>query len=252
MDRKEYIGRVVYNQDPVFSGRCKIRVFGTFFEEIPDDNLPWFAPMNMTVFSSGGGGNLSVPKIGDIVRVWFSNDDWYSGEYGPLQNIDTSLIDEIKDDYDGTHVLLYDFNEDLIVLYQRMTGFKIYHKGSSIILSPDGTIQCKHQNNVNVIEIREDTIDIVASTTGEDGTNASGTINITSGNIVNVTANTINVDAKRVNLGNKPSMSAVNGEELVKVLTQIVTELASKSPPGSTLLSSNFNNILSNTVKLTK
>ena len=85
---KDYIGRVVYNNDPTFSGRCKIRVFG-LFDDLDEGFIPWFAPKNMNIFSSPkGAGSISVPKVGTIVNVRFKN-DIYSGEYTNIQNIFT-------------------------------------------------------------------------------------------------------------------------------------------------------------------
>ena len=131
----EYIGKVIYNEDTTHTGRCKVRVFG-LFDELEDEYIPWFTPMNSAIFSAGGAGSLDVPKIGAIVRVKFSNDDYYSGEYMALQCVDPALVKEIEDDYDGAHVLLYDSDAELVVIYQKMTGLKIYHKGASIILDP--------------------------------------------------------------------------------------------------------------------
>ena len=68
---KDFLGRVIYNEDPTFSGRCKVQVFG-LFDAFETENIPWFVPQSCSIFSSGNGsGNLSVPKIGTIVRVKF-------------------------------------------------------------------------------------------------------------------------------------------------------------------------------------
>ena len=101
----EYIGKVIYNEDTTHTGRCKVRVFG-LFDNLKDENIPWFTPMNSSIFSAGGAGSLDVPKIGTIVRVKFSNNDYYSGEYMALQCVDPALVKEIEDDYDGAHVCL--------------------------------------------------------------------------------------------------------------------------------------------------
>ena len=135
---KEYLGRVVYNEDPTFSGRCKIEVFG-LFDEFEPEQMPWISPQTSAVFSSKSGyGSISIPKIGSIVRVNFPYGSLYSGEYSSLQNIDPALIEEIKDDYQNTHVLLYDSDKDLIVIYQPMTGYKMWLAGSMIKIDADG------------------------------------------------------------------------------------------------------------------
>lgn len=246
---RDFIGRVIYNEDPTFSGRCKVRVFG-LFDDIDDIHIPWFTPQNSTVFSSEhGAGSLSVPKVGSIVRVKFAANNLYSGEYTNLQNIDPALIDEIKNDYQNTHVILYDSEKELIVIYQPMTGYKMYLAGSMIKIDSDGSIQMKHRNNSNVIEINDNTINITSTAGNSD--NVNGIVNISSGSTVNITAPTVNVKSNSINLGNNCKYKAVNGQKLTQVLQQIATELNSKYPMGaSTLIGRDFKEILSNTVSL--
>ena len=248
---KFYIGKVIYNEDPTFTGRCKVRVFG-MFDGLEDKFIPWFAPVNSGIFSTKGAGSLSVPKIGDIVRVKFSNDDLYSGEYTSLQCLDPELVKEIKDDYLGAHVLLFDAEAELMVSYQENSGFKIYHKGSKIILDPTGLIQILHSNNSNAIEVSNDKITITTASTAGGGSSPTGTIDITSGNTVNISADTVNVNAKHVNLGNSPTYSAVKGETLQQVLQRFANVIDTKYPLGVSLSGSKYSEILSKKVKVAK
>lgn len=246
---KDYIGRVVVNDDPTFSGRCKIRVFG-IFDDFDDEMIPWFSPQTSSIFSSeNGSGSISVPKINTIVRVRFPFGDIYSGEYSYIQNIDPALIDEIKDDYKNTHVLLYDSEKDLIVIYQPMTGFKIWLAGSMIKVDSDGSIQLLHRNNSNAIEVNDRDINIV--TVKEDGSNLNGKINIAAGATVEVTAPTVNINSSSISLGKDATSKAVKGEALINVLQQIAIELNTKLPSGgSTLIGKDFKEILSDTTFL--
>ena len=245
---KDYIGRVVYNQDNTFSGRCKIQVYGVF-DELEIEDMPWIYPKTSSVFSSANGfGSISVPKIGSIVRVNFHN-DVYSGEYSSIQNIDPALIDEIKDDYENTHVLLYDSDKELIVIYQPMTGYKMSLGGSMIKIDSDGSIQLKHRNNSNVVELTENKINITTASDG--GTETNGEINISAGATINITAPVVNVNSPSISLGKNSTSRAVKGEKLIKVLQTIAIELDSKFPQGaSTLKGRNFSEILSDTVTL--
>lgn len=244
---KDYIGRVIFNEDPTFSGRCKIRVFG-LFDELDDQFIPWFAPKNFKIFSSAkGAGDISVPKVGSIVRVEFES-DIYSGEYTNIQNIDPALIDEIKSDYQNTHVLCYDSEKELMVMYQPMTGFKIYLAGSLIKVDSDGSIQLKHRNNSNVVEVNNGDINI---TTVGEGSNTNGVINISAGSTVNLTAPTVNIDSKSISLGKYSVAKAVKGDKLCSLLKQFATEINTKFPQGaSTLVGRSFEEILSDTVTL--
>lgn len=237
-----YLGKVIYNEDPTYSGRCKVRVFG-LFDDLPDQNVPWFVPISSSVFSAEGAGSISVPKIGDIVRVDFSNNDFYSGEYKAIQNLDPALIDEIKDDYQGTHVLLFDSTPDLIIIYQPKTGLKLYLNKSMIKIDADGMIQLKHMNDSNVIEVKNDEIDIVSGN--------SSTINLSTSGTVNIKGGTVNVNSNNIKLGSGAGFSAVKGEMLVGALRSICAELPTKYPMGASMNAMrDFKEILSSEVKL--
>jgi hypothetical protein len=238
----DYLGRVIYNEDPTFSGRCKVRVFG-LFDDLSENNIPWFTPISSNVFSSDGAGSISVPKIGDIVRVRFSNNDYYSGEYMAIQNIDPNLVERIKDDYLGTHVLLYDSSKDLVVMYQPKMGYKMALNGSVIKIDADGMIQIQHKNNANVIEITNDAIKIIS---GNDSP-----INITTNGNLDVKAGTVNVNSENIRLGSgSAQFKAVKGDMLVNALKAICMELPTKYPPVSANSTRNFEEILSDQVKL--
>lgn len=237
---KEYLGKVIYNEDPTFSGRCKVRVF-SLFDELPDNIIPWFIPADFSVFSGGGAGNISIPKVGDVVKVRFTNDDYYSGEYTGIQNIDPDLINEIKDDYKDTHVLLYDSEKDLIVIYQPKTGLKMYLNGSVIVIDADGMIQMKHKNNANVIEITDDAITIVSGNNSQINLNTDGTVNIKGGNV--------KVDSRNIELGSGGTGThAVLGQELITELQSLNAAIMAKYPVGGA--AKTFQNILSQQVTI--
>ena len=228
---KDYIGKVVYIDDVTHTGRCKIRVF-SLFDYLDDENLPWFTPGNITKFSSDGGGCIDIPKVGSIVKVRFTSNDFYSGEYYALPMLDPLLVKEIEDDYEDTHVLLFDGDQELAVIYQKMSGLKIYHKGSSIIIDPVGNIQLKHQNNSNVIEVNDDQIIITSSTGG----NSTGTINISSGNTINLKAPTIHLESNDIRLGaGSTENHFVGAKQLEQALSKIANELKFKFPIGTSL-----------------
>ena len=245
---KIYLGRVVHNEDPTYSGRCKIMVFG-LFDDLDPEKIPWFAPQTSSVFSSAKGyGSLSVPKIGSIVRVKF-NGNIYAGEYFGLQNMDPALIDEIKNDYQNTHVIAYDSDKDLLIVYQPMTGLKMWLAGSMVKIDADGSIQLKHRNNSNVVELIENKINI--TTVSDGGTNSNGEINISAGATVNITAPVVNVNSPSISLGKNANAKAVKGEKLQSVLQEIAAELATKAPQGaSPLYGRKFAEILSDTVTI--
>ena len=87
-------GIVVDNYDPLYKGRCKIRVFGLHSETICgeylilDDDLPWSAPAP-NIGSSNGSFN--IPSIGE--RVYVNADDPYNIQYYGQVEIKSSIKD---------------------------------------------------------------------------------------------------------------------------------------------------------------
>lgn len=151
----DFLGIIINNVDYTYSGRCQIRVFGVL-EQIKDEHLPWASPVNSTIFGGNGAGSLSVPKIGQYVRVIFNNGDLYAPEYTTIQNIDSQLIKKIKDDYMGTHVLLFDPDENISVIFQKSSGFLINYKDSFLQISPDNMITLQHSNSESIIQMEGD------------------------------------------------------------------------------------------------
>lgn len=164
LSKNNYIGKVIYNEDETYSGRCKIRVFG-LFDGLDDELIPWFAPANISEFSSQyGGGNLSVPKLGAYVRVRFPNNDILNGEYTAIQNIDPNLIGKLNpENYQGTHVLLYDADNDLIIVFQPKEGLKIGYGESEINLYPDNRICIQSPNNSSMIQLNGGDITVTSN-----------------------------------------------------------------------------------------
>lgn len=246
-----YIGLVVYNQDPDYSGRCKVRVFG-LMDDLSDDLLPWFTPINSCVFSGSGNGYLSIPKIGTYVRVRFANGDIYSGEYTAIQNIDPRLINEIKDNYQNSHVMCYDGDTDFYMMFQpsKMTngiqdgkGFKIYYNDAVIQITPDGRIYCQTMDGESIIEMNGEDVKIYG---GNDVTVSGATT-------VNVIGSTINIKGNEINIGNNATEPMVLGNNLANVLKVLCNEIAAKNPqtPGSPNPDM-IDSILSNTIKVAK
>lgn len=238
----EFLGKVIYNEDPTFSGRCKVRVF-SLFDELPDHNIPWFVPGDTGVFSGEGGGSISVPKIGDIVKVRFTNNDYYSGEYYAVQNLDPNLIDDIKDDYLDTHVLLYDSDKKLKIMYQPKSGLILHLNDSVVVIDADGMIQLKHKNNANVIELKNDDITIVSGNNSQINIQTDGEVKIEGGNV--------KVKSSNVEIGSGgQGFSAVKGEQLVLALQSIIADIMPKYPMGSINAGNMFQDILSSEVKI--
>lgn len=216
----DWIGVILNVKDPTFSGRAQILVFG-LFDDIDPKHIPWAVPVNSTIFSGTGAGSLSVPKIGQFVRVEFNNGDLYAPEYTTIQNIDQDLINRIKDDYEGTHVLLFDPVEDLNVIYQRSNGFLMFYRESFIQISPDSMITLQHANQDSLIQLEGDKCRIVTK----------NEIEVTAASKAVVTADEAIVNGKQTTkLGPGPYNHAVLGESLWPLLSTLAKALDAKLP----------------------
>ena len=174
---KIFYGEVVDNNDPNQDGRCKVKVFGVYETdepvyskqpdgtekvsgtkkvEIPTDDLPWASPGSMKTFAGGsdkGAGDISIPKVGSIVRVTFSEGDLYNPEWHTLAYLSQAVKDEIADSYLNSHVILYDSDEQLKAFYTPSKGFEIYLKKSHITINPDASITIEHADSQSIIEL---------------------------------------------------------------------------------------------------
>lgn len=220
LDNQNLIGVVVDNNDPNFSGRCKVKVYGVFDNTKPEF-IPWASPINSPMFGANGSGSISIPKVGSIVRLTFNNGNVYAPEYSCLQNIDEGLKDVLKKDYNGTHVLLYDTDADISVIYQNKTGFEIFYKGSYINISPDSMITIQHANGESFIQLQGSTINI--------GSNAD--IRITSSALVDVTADEVKLNGNQTTkVGPNNHVPALLSDVMWGLLSQMATNLDAKFP----------------------
>jgi len=219
-DGNSWLGIVINTKDPTFSGRCQVKVLG-LFDGISNEHLPWTVPINSTIFAGDGAGSISVPKIGQFVRIQFNNGDMYAPEYTTIQNIDTNLIQRIKDDYDGTHVLLYDPIEELTVIYQKGSGFQLYLKESFIQITSDSMITLQTPNMDSQIQMEGDVTRVVTKNEVEVVA-ASKAVIVADEVVVN--------GAQKTLVGPGPYQSAILGEPIWALLSTIATALDSKLP----------------------
>ena len=207
---KVQTGIVESVDDPTYSGRIKVRVYG-LHDNINTENLPWCNYAGSTVYNQ-----ISIPKVGDHVRVKFAQDDVNSMEWYSFNSIDYQLSRELASDYLDSHTLLYDYNEDLTVKYQKSSGLVLYYKGSYIQLQPDNTITVQlgpDQSSGVQIQL----------TDGKIYMSAPQQINIVSGNELNLSAKSITFDSlEGLRLaGDTPNTCAVNGVELITLLQML-------------------------------
>jgi len=236
-----FIGKVVDNDDPEREGRCKVMVFGLFETEdpvldgnnkptgqtkkaeIPKEALPWAHPFNRKMFAGGDGGfaDISVPKIGTIVRVQFAEGDIYSPEYTSIQTVNPTVSAELEASYLGSHVLAYDVDEQVKIMYTPSVGLQFFHKDSTITVNPDSSITIEHAGSSSIIELVGSEINITANST----------INITSTSLIKNESSEVAMNGTSVTkLGPAPTYSAVMAEPLWVFLKALAAAVDSKLP----------------------
>lgn len=216
-------GEVVSIDDPTFSGRIKVRVAG-MHDNIPVEQLPWCTYGGSNIFSGKGGGSLSVARVGQKVRVQFKSTDNTSMEWYAIVQLDPDLINEIKSDYEGTQVLLYDSTVGLSIKYQSQTGLVLYYAGSYIQISPDNTITVHYGLGATgtQIQLSDGRVDIQAG--DEINLTTSGTINLEADNIV------LNAKTATQISGTSSAECAINGSKLMTALLMMASAIDAKVP----------------------
>ena len=242
LEGTDWVGEVVDNKDPDFAGRCRVRVYGKFDGttnmddstsgfSIPDGDLPWCYPAGSTIFGGGsekGAGSLSVPKNGTKVKVRFSGGNIYSPEYVAIQDVNTKVVDEIKDSYENAHVFFFDEEEEIKMVYTKAKGLEIFHKSSHIVINPDSSITIEHKNTESIIELVGSVINVTANST----------VNVTANSKVQVEAAECVLNGSSVTkLGPAPSYSAALSEPLWTFLKMMASAIDAKLPSTPGVLS---------------
>jgi hypothetical protein len=222
-----WLGPVVDNNDPEQLGRCRIKVY-TLFDDLEDDQVPWAFPVTNNSFAGGAGGfgSISIPKVGAIVRVQFSEGNLYSPEYYGIQTINRAMQADLADSYLNSHVLAYDEDEQMKVLYTPSIGLELFHKDSHITINPDSSITIEHKDSQSIIELVGTSINITANST----------INITSNSLIKGESSEVSLNGTAVTkLGPAPTYSAVLAEPLWTFLKMLASSVDAKAPstPGA-------------------
>jgi len=239
---QEFLGEVVDNKDPEFTGRCKVRVYGKFdgrvnFDNestafsIPTEDLPWAHPAASGIFGGGehGAGSLSVPKVGSKVKIKFNGGNLYSPEYVAVQDLNQGLINEISSSYQNATVLYFDEDEKSKIVYTQSKGLEIFHKDSHITINPDSSVTIEHKDTSSIIELVGSNINITANST----------INITANSKIQSQASECVLNGTSVTkLGPAPGYSAVLAEPLWQFLKIIASAVDAKLPSTPGVLTS--------------
>lgn len=251
----DWLGIVVDNNDPLYLGRCKIKVFEKY-DNIPPELIPWAFPAKSNVFAGGEGGgfgSFSYPKINHFVRVRFNGGDKHHPEYYIIENINTKMQGEIKESYVNCQVVVYDEDEDLKIIYTQNSGLMMWHKESFFNIDKNVNIHIVHADKPSEMHFVNDKITIKADTE---------ILSETTNNYRNATSEIIDktnyqyLNSPLVHVGTNATFSATKCEMLMALFTTLAAMIDSKAPvtPGvaTSAVSSSMSGICSMTVKIAK
>jgi hypothetical protein len=245
---KQFLGLVEDSADPRKEGRCRVRVFG-LHDDIPVDDIPWAYPKQKSTYfgKEGKAGSISIPKKGAVVAVRFDNGNPYSPEFYAIHELAEDVKDELQKqgEYQGSHFILFDGDEELKIWFTINKGITIQLKGSRINIGKDKAIMIEHDQSQSSIELRG----------GEINITSNSTINLTSGSEIEATSNDIWINGNFVKVGHNPVVApAVLGDSLFLLLSAMAAGIDGKYPPTPGAISSAVESaksiVLSKTVKI--
>lgn len=130
-----YSGIVVNNDDPDKEGRCRIRVYGVFGDDIPDDDLPWATPDFSFIGSTLG--SFIVPPVDTLVKVYFDKGEIYAPRYTTKvfnTNSISSFTSDKDTDYPNTMVF-FETDTGEYFSINRATNETTYRHASGTIIT---------------------------------------------------------------------------------------------------------------------
>ena len=152
--------------------RIQVKIFGKY-DELDPEVIPWSIPYNQL-----STGTAIIPKVGDIVNVFFENGDEYVPFYFTTVKNSEEVLAEYGEDYPKVWSLVYDkrMGEDglgeageertLEVFYTETQGLMIRKNNTFIqFKNEDESILIKNGNTEKVINISDDGISL-----GTEGT----------------------------------------------------------------------------------
>lgn len=146
-------GLIVNNKDPEKLGRCRVKVYNLHDNDIPDKDLPWAIP-NQALYD----GAFVVPKVGDIVTIYFDKGDIYTPIYFAMALRKKKIPSQALKDYPNNMVV---YQTDTLGLgdgdyltVNRNSGETLltHRTGSTIRISPLGEVEI----NAKTVKIKGD------------------------------------------------------------------------------------------------
>ncbi len=212
----QWVGIIEDNADPLFEGRCKVRVHGKLdgrvdpsdpesAYSIPTENLPWARPGNG--WSSGsetGTGTHEVPKVGSMVQMSFDNGDLYSPVYHYNLYPSDDLKTEMEASYENAHSIIYDTTTEggVKIYFTEAKGLMLDYKETQINILPDNSVVIQNPNG--------DSIEMTNS--GAITLNHSADVTINCVNAKISASGETHVDSPKIKLGTTAAEAVIKGD----------------------------------------
>lgn len=202
------IGIVEDNDDPLYKGRVRVRVFGKLDQNVEDDLekdfniptecLPWARPRWADAGGIRGAGNFSIPKLGSILNIEYENGNEYAPIYTGYKCVSDDVISEIQSSYKNAHVLLYDTvfgdkkdgkeysnereGEYIKIFFTEEKGLMFDYAttdgSTSVNIKPDNSLEIKNLDKSTVIIDKEGNITVKNEGKTEITTKGDATIKV--------------------------------------------------------------------------
>jgi hypothetical protein len=247
----QWIGIVEDNNDDLFEGRCRIRVYGKMDQRVdpgdpesdyvmPIESLPWARP---SVASSGGSnsgsGTFSVPKLGSVLRVTFDNGNYYNPVYHESLYPSDEVKAEIEASYQNSHVLIYDTafgltgggneevsnereGESIKVFFTEEKGLMMDYTTTegptTVNIKPDNSVEIINANGDSIVMLNDGNITFTHSAKFIINSTDNTEINCKDA-IINC-ENTIINHSSSIELGQGATEKLVLGDSFMKLFNQ--------------------------------
>lgn len=166
---KFYPGIVEDNKDPDKIGRCKIRVYGVYHEDIPTTDIPWALPDFNFIGSTIG--SFIVPPPGAIVRVYFEQDDFYRPQY-TTKVMDTNNLSNEKDENYPESLVFFETDFGEFFKINTATGESTYRHASGL------TIRFNKEGDLTIDSAKTDSGKFTITMKGDVDLTTDGDVNV--------------------------------------------------------------------------
>lgn len=204
LERPDYVGVVVDNNDPEKRQRVRIRV-AQLHRNVPDDQLPWAMPSNNGAQANAGSGvgTVNVPPVGSKMSYQLTDNDPHNPRMGGSVTTDDANSENelLQEDYPHTVGSVDQAGNLTKVNTKKGTITTTHVSGASIHIDAGGNISLFSPGKLTLA--------------------ANGGVDIVGGGTVNVHGGTVDLKGGRIDLNGSgsalsPSASGARTAPVIK------------------------------------